>query len=64
MLIPPGSIISLSSVSHPWDAREIICSIISIPPHVILYGSEGIFCGKEALRDDVVSKMLEELDGI
>ena len=29
---------------------------------VLFFGIEGIQCGKEALMDDVVSKMIEEME--
>ena len=53
----------LSAVRHPWDVTERTTLFTGIPPHIsILSGIEGIRSGKEDLRDDVVSKMIELLN--
>ena len=57
----PRSIISLSEVKHTWDATEGMTYIASIHTHVIiLSGTEVIWYGKEALRDDVVLKVTDK----
>ena len=44
---------------------EGVYSFTEITPYVrILSGTEQFWCGKEALKYDVVSKMIEELNGI
>ena len=61
----PRSIISLSRVIHPWDTNDRMYYFTGITPHVIsLFEIEGIWCDKEDLRDGVVSKMIEGLNGI
>ena len=48
---------------HSWDQIERMPSLTIIPHHVIiLYGTEGIWYGKEALRDDVVKKNDRKVD--
>ena len=48
---------------HLWDATERIPSFAYMPPHVrILSEIVRIWRGREALRDDVISKFIEELD--
>ena len=56
----PWSIIKLSIARPTWDIPKIISSYTGITPDVmILSGTEGICHRKDALRDDVVSKMIE-----
>ena len=48
---------------HPWDVTERTNLFTGIPPHIIsLAGIEGSRSGKEDLRDEVVSKMIELLN--
>ena len=50
-------------MSHPRDETERMTSFTGITPHVrILSVIEGIWKGKETLRDDVVSKIIEGSD--
>ena len=57
-------IISLSSARYTWDATESNPPLTVILIHVIIvHVIEGMWHGKEALRDDVVSKMIEVLYG-
>ena len=59
----PISIISLSSVRHPWYATDRMHSFTYITANVIfLSGIEGIWCGKEAFMYGMVSKMIEGLN--
>ena len=61
----PRIIIPLEAVSHPWDVNDSMPSFIFILSNVnFLSGIKRIWCGQEALRDLVVSKIVEELDGI
>ena len=57
------SIISLSSERNPRDVTYMIPYLTDIPSHVIILSRiKGIHSGKEDLRDEVVSKMIEELN--
>ena len=57
----PRSIIQISVVILPYYITYSMTSLIGITPHaVVLYLIEGIIPGKDTLRDDVVSKMIEE----
>ena len=50
-------------MSHTWDATERISSLASIPHHVIILSGIGvIWYGKEALRDDVVLIIIDNLN--
>ena len=54
----------LSEVIHSWYVTDIMPYFTGIPPHVrILYIIKRIHHHKEYLRDGVVSKMIEELNG-
>ena len=48
------SIISLEDVMNPWDVTEREPSLTDIPPNVIFFGIEGIWCKKEDLGDNLV----------
>ena len=58
------SIVSLSEVRHTWVLIEGMPYLIRRPSHVrILCGIQSICIGKEALSDDMISKILKELNG-
>ena len=57
------NIISLEIERHPWGVTEITPSFIGILPHVRFFsGIEVIWYGWEALRYDMFSKMVDEMD--
>ena len=48
---------------NQWDATDIMPYFVGTPPHVIIFSAvERIWCGKVALRDNVVLKMIEDSD--
>ena len=60
----PKVIISLAEVRHPWDYTDRMTYFTGTPPHVRILSETGyIRSMKEALRYDVVSKMIYDLSG-
>ena len=60
----PICIIFPAAVGYPWDETESMPSVTGIPPQMcFVYEIEGIWCGQKYFRDDMVSKMIEELYG-
>ena len=59
----PRIIISLPEVMHTWDVNDRTPYFIGISNRVIIiYVLEVIWCGKEDLRDAVVSEIVYSLD--
>ena len=49
-------------MGHTWGVNERMPSLTCIPPYVIIFSViEGILHGKYYFRDDIVSKIIEEL---
>ena len=55
--------ILIPTARHPWGATERTPNFIEISPHVMILSLiEGIQSEKEALGDDLGSKMTEKVD--
>ena len=58
-----NSILSLAAVRNSWNSAKRTTSFTCIPSHlIIIFVIEGIQSGKEPMKDDAVTKTIEDLD--